>query len=281
MTAHVFVIAESDASGASGLQADIKTIMALSGYAMTAVSAITTQDSAHVISQVKIEPHFIAEQMRPSLERGNIDCIKVGFLPDEDMVNAVADLLDQYQDRGIPIIVDPSIVARSGKVLVNDKALAAWKRRLYVHTSVLTPNLREAELLCGMKIHDMDDMRNAASMIRTLGVENVVLKGGQLANQSELYFVASDHKECIYERPRIQTGRTLGAGSTFSSALAVNFVPGRDVFDATIHALDFLHQAILHTHEGENIGAINQAFHLKTGTSFHPEMIKVLNTSKG
>jgi hydroxymethylpyrimidine/phosphomethylpyrimidine kinase len=275
MTKNVLVIAESDSSGASGIQADIKTIMALSGYAMTAISVVTTQSHKGILSKVDISPSFIADQMRSALGNSKADCIKVGFLPDETMVNAVADVLDEY--KGIPVIVDPSIVSRNGQVLVNDAAIAAWKRRLYINTKILTPNLKEAELLGGIKINDIDDMRHTATMMRTLGVENVVLKGGQIENETELYFIATEEEERIYERPRVKTTHTLGAGSTFSSALAISLAQNMDIFLAIEHSLDFLHQAMLHPSDCEHTeGAINQAFNIEKQTrSFHPEEIKI------
>jgi hydroxymethylpyrimidine/phosphomethylpyrimidine kinase len=273
----VLVIAESDPGGAAGIQGDIKTILALGGYATTAISYLAAPPDKDIIPSNYIDPFFVGRQMRAALEGGNTDAIKIGSIDNEKVIDVVADILDEHRDRKIPVVIDPSIVSRSGAVLVDDKAIAAWKRRLYIHAKILTPNLQEAELLGVMKIQDTDDMRHAADMMRSLGVENVALKGGQVELGKELYFIASQDEERIYERPTIETPHTLGAGSAFSSALALNMAKGMDVFMATEHALDFMHQAILHSSGfGDAAGPINHAFDIVQRPSvFHPEAIKI------
>lgn len=273
----VLAIAESDSSGAAGIQADVKTVLALGGYATTAISCVTAQDTRKTISSYSLPPSLVAAQMRASIEQIGIDSIKIGFLENESTVNAVADVLDQYKDKNIPIVIDPSIIARNGEELVDFSTIAAWKRRLYIHTKIFTPNFKEAELLGGMKIVDIGDMRHTADMMRTLGVENVVLKAGRVEIDKELYFIASPAGERIYERPTIDTKHTLGAGSTFSTALAVSMAKNMDIFGAVEHALDFLHQAMLHSEGfGRREGPVNHGFDVQTRPSlFHPEQIKV------
>lgn len=267
----VLVIAESDPHGAAGIQGDVKTILALGGYATSVISCLAAVHGGNAI-----EPSSVGMQMRTVLSYANTDAIKIGYIDNEDAINAVADVLDGNAGK-IPVVIDPSIVSREGTSLVDDRTIAAWKRRLYIHAKILTPNLREAELLGVMRIHDVDDMRHAADMMRTLGVENVVLKSGRVDLGSELYFIATPTEERIYQRPTIETPHTLGAGSAFSSALALNIAKRMDVFDAVEHALDFLHQAILHsTGFGEKAGSINHAFDIQQRPSiFHPEAIKV------
>lgn len=273
----VLVIAESDSSGAAGIQADVKTVLALGGYATTAISCVTAQDTRNIISSHSLPASLIAEQMRASIEQIGIDSLKIGFLENESMVNAVADVLDQHKDKNIPIVIDPSIVTRSGEALVDFATIAAWKRRLYIHTKIFTPNFKEAELLGGMKIVDIDNMRHTADMMRTLGVENVVLKAGRVEIEKELYFVASPEGERVYERPTIDTRHTLGAGSTFSTALAVSMANDMDIFGAVEHALDFLHQAMLHSEGfGRREGPVNHGFDVQSRPHlFHPEEIKI------
>lgn len=273
----ILVIAESDLKGAGGIQGDVKTILALGGYAMTAISYLAAPGPGEAATANHVDPLFVAEQMRSILRDVEVDGIKIGFLDNEKTIDAVADVLDAARDKNIPVVIDPSIVSRSGAALVDEKAIAAWKRRLYIHAKILTPNKQEAELLGVMKIHDTDDMRHAADMMRTIGVENVVLKGGQVESGKELYFVASHEEERIYQRPTIETPHTLGAGSAFSSAIALNIAKGMDVFSAVEHALDFLHQAILHsTGFGDKAGPINHAFDIQRRPSvFHPEEIRL------
>lgn len=271
------MIGESDCRGMAGLQGDVKTIIALGGYSMTATTAIAAHGPGGIQPLHSIPPEVVGQQIETIIKNSEIDAVKVGFLQSETIVNIVADALDGLQAKKIPIIVDPSIISRSGNVLMDDQSLSTLKRRLYVHTTVLTPNLREAELLGVMKIMDIDDMRHAADMMRTLGVENVVLKGGRAESDKELYFVATPDKEQIYQRPIVQTPHTLGAGNVLSSALAVNFSRRVEIFSAVEHALDFLHQAIAHsTGFGYEVGPVNHAFDIETHSHvFHPETIKV------
>ncbi|MGB4107913.1 MAG: bifunctional hydroxymethylpyrimidine kinase/phosphomethylpyrimidine kinase [Alphaproteobacteria bacterium] len=277
MPTRVLVVGESDSSGAAGIQADMKTVMALGGYAMTAVSAVWACDTRNIITTQSIAPADVAAQMVAAIKDITVEAIKLGFLENEAMINAVGDVLDTYRESHIPVVVDPSITSRGGHVLVDNAAISAWKRRLYVHAKILTPNLKEAELLGGMPIETIDDIRHEADMMRTLGVENVVLKGGQVEPGKELYFVATHNEERIYERPSLQTRHTLGAGNTLASALALNAAKHMDIFQSVENALDFLHQAMLHSPGfGRREGPVNHAFDiLRHPSSFHPETIKL------
>lgn len=277
MPSRILVIAESDSSATSGIQVDIKTALALGGYAMTAISTLIAQDDRGIQAKSFISPNFVGEQVRIALNNCQVAAIKIGFLPDEATVNIVADVLEEYRNNQIPVVIDPSIVLRGGKVLVDNKAIAAWKRRLFVDTKIMTPNLIEAELLGGMKIHDIEDMRNATKMMRTLGVETIVLKGGQLENEKELYFIGSENSELIYERAHIDTPHTLGAGSTFSCGLAIGLAQKMNTRAAIEHALDFMHQSILHSAGfGSDIGPVDHGFNFQDRTiSFRPEEIKI------
>lgn len=261
MSARILTIAESDASGSSGIQVDIKTVQALEGHAMTAVSLITPLGIDDAAAGQRVEPSSIAAQMRACVEGPGVDAIKVGFLQDEAAVNAVADVLDAYKGSNIPVIIDPSFVSRRGHVLADDKAVAAWKRRLYIHAKILTPNLREAETLTGMDIKDMETMLHAADMMRTIGVENIILKARQAFDDHEIYIVATDGEERIYKQATLKTHNTIGAGSAFSSALAVGLAQQKDVFSTAEMALSFLHNIIKHTacYPGHVTGALNYA----------------------
>lgn len=278
MSGRVLTVAESDSSGAAGIQADIKTILALGGYTTTAVSAVAAQNTRGIEHMHVLEPAFVAQQMRATLQDIGADAIKTGILFNEGIVNAVADVLDQYQDRNIPVIVDPSLVARNGDSFMNEAAVNAMKRRLFIRASVITPNNREAEILTGMHIRDVDDMRHAADMMRTLGAETVVLKAGQAISDRVIYFVAGSTEERIYERPMLNTLHTLGAGCTLASAMAISMARGQTVFQAVERSLDFMHQAILHApgFGAESGGPINHAFDIERHSSvFNPDSIKV------
>lgn len=272
----VLIIAESDSCGAAGVQGDVKTVLALGGYAMTAITALTAHGAGDILSINNITPSFVGDQIRAAIKDVGADSIKVGFLQNEAIINVVSDVLQEIK-KNVPIVVDPSLISRSGKTLMDNNAISALKRKLYVQTTILTPNLKEVEILGAMRIADIDDMRRAAEMMRTLGVKNIVLKGGQVESHKELYFVATPTGERIYQRPTVKTPHTLGAGGAFSSALALNLARNMDIFDATEHALDFMHQAIVHsTGFGHAGGPVNHAFHIQQRSQvFHPEEIKI------
>lgn len=273
----ILVVSESDFSGVAGIQGDIKTVTALGQYACTAVTSLNTQTRK---KENSINPEYIAEQMRTAISLLPPDAIKIGFLESEAAINAVSDVLDNIKDKKIPVVIDPSILSRSDKLLVDDLAIATWKRRLYIHAKILAPNIKEAEILGVMKINDINDMRHAADMMRTIGVENVILKSGSVDGNKELYFIASDSEERVYQKPTIQSPHTLGAGSAFSTALAVNLAKGMSVFDATESALDYLNQAIMHSDGfGLQSGPINHMFDIQKHPSvFQPEEIKIFRT---
>lgn len=277
MSKRVLTVSESDSSGASGIQADIKTILALGGYATTAVSAVTAQNTRGIEHIQSIDAGLVAQQMRVVLEDIGTDAIKLGVLTNESVVHAVSDVLDEYLGQGFPIVIDPSILARNGEQVMDETAVALLKRRLFMRATVLTPNLREAEILAGMTIRDMGDMRHVTDMMRTLGVETVVLKAGQAISEKVVYLVASAEEERIYERPMLKTRHTLGAGSTLASAIAVGLAQKMDVFAAVERGLDFMHQAMQHAPGyGSTAGPMNHAFDIEKHSSFFaPENVKV------
>lgn len=279
MSGRVLTIAESDCSGGSGIQADIKTILALGGYATTAVTGISAQSTTTRGSFQMLDPLIVEEQIDMVLGDIGTDAIKTGVLNSEMVVDIVGAAVRKAlaQNPGLPVVVDPSLVARGGELLVDESTVNAIKRNLLVHATVLTPNLKEAEHLTGMTLRDIDDMNHAASMMRTLGVTTVVLKAGQALGESELYLVAGEDGARVYERPKVNTPHTLGAGCTLSSAIAVSLAQGLPMQAAIERALDFLHQAILHAPGyGAGCGPMNHAFSIeRQGAFFHPESIKM------
>lgn len=277
MAGRVLSVAESDSSGGGGIQADIKTILALGGYATTAVTGVTAQNTKGISSFQLLDPAIVGEQMRTVLEDLGTDAIKTGILSHELVIDVVGDVLDEYLPFNYPVVIDPALMTQTGEILLDETAIATLKRRLFVRATVLTPNLREAEILTGMTIRDIDDMRHATSMMRTLGAETVVLKAGQVLTETDLYLVSTTEGERIYERHHLETNHTLGVGCTLASAIAVSLGQGMDIYPAIERALDFLHQAILHAPGyGYGRGPINHAFEIeKHATFFHPEQIRI------
>jgi len=244
MVVNVLTIAESDSSGIKGIQADVKTITALGGYAATAVTFVLANNTKGLQAIKVLEPDFVAQQVRSVVEDFKLDAIKVGALFDRDIVNAVADVLDEYVSLDIPLIVDPNMVGHCGKTFMDEGAIGALKRRLFLRTKVLTPNLIEAEAITGKPIKDVDDMRYTADLLRTLGVENVVLKSEHAVNKKLVYFVATEGEERIYEDERLEGKGALGAGCVLSSAITISIAEGMDVFSSIERGIDYVHTSI-------------------------------------
>ncbi len=276
MAGKVLTIGKSDSSGAGGLQADIKTVLALGGYAMTATAAVAAQNTKGIAHIETLEPWFVEQQMRVVLEDAGLGmaegggAVKVGTLVNAGVIDAVANVLDKYRNADIPVVIDPSIIVRSGSAsvreqIMDEESIALLKRRLFIRAAVLTPSLREAELLTGMKIRDQNDMRHATGMMRTLGAEAVLLKAGAVAlagGEKTLYLLAMDNGEKVYELPALDPQRTLGLGSTLASAVAVSLAQGLDLPFAVGRGINFLHGAADHAFGSKGTAArpLNHAF---------------------
>ncbi|HEX9491609.1 MAG TPA: hydroxymethylpyrimidine/phosphomethylpyrimidine kinase, partial [Stellaceae bacterium] len=176
MNGRVLIVAGSDSGGGAGIQADIKTVTALGGYAATAITALTAQNTLGVFAIVPVEPSFVRQQMDAVLGDIGADCIKTGMLHDEAIIAAVAESLAAVPR--VPLVVDPIMVATSGAALLDARALDALKR-LMARATVVMPNIPEAEALLGRRIGP-GDMHNAAAALAALGAKLVMLKGGHL-----------------------------------------------------------------------------------------------------
>ena len=162
MQGRVLIVAGSDSGGGAGLQADIKTVTALGGYAMTAVTALTAQTTEGVHGVQGVDPAFIQQQMRVTLDDLGADCVKTGMLHSTEVIEAVAEVLGEVPD--IPVVVDPVMVAQSGADLLHPDAVRSLLRTMLPHAALLTPNLPEAEKLSGLSIPDIDEAEHAASL---------------------------------------------------------------------------------------------------------------------
>lgn len=243
MKGRVLVIAGSDSGGGAGIQADIKSITALGGYAMTAITALTAQNTKGVFGVFGVDPAFIGKQIALCLDDIGADAIKTGMLNDAPVIEAVSDAIESH-GRGLPLIVDPVMVAKGGERLLEDTAIDTLKRRLIVLSSVLTPNIPEAEALSGMTIEGPEDMPHAAEMLRTLGPDAVLLKGGHLPTSKIHDVLATDDgvEELVSER--IDSKHTHGTGCTLASALATGLAQGLAMRDAVVRARDYVQEAI-------------------------------------
>ncbi|MBI3507164.1 MAG: bifunctional hydroxymethylpyrimidine kinase/phosphomethylpyrimidine kinase [Proteobacteria bacterium] len=245
MRGRVLIVAGSDSGGGAGIQADIKTVTALDGYAATAITALTAQDTHGVHGVMPVAPAFIAQQMRVVLRDIGADAIKTGMLHDAATIDAVADVLEgEAAARGVPLVVDPVMYAKGGHALLQPEAVATLKRRLLVLARVLTPNLPEAEALSGMRIRTVPEMRHAAQTMVTLGCPAVLLKGGHMAGDTVVDVLASDTGVRNFESTRIASTSTHGTGCTLASAIATGLAQGLDLEIAVARAREYVRRAI-------------------------------------
>ncbi|MGB3624888.1 MAG: bifunctional hydroxymethylpyrimidine kinase/phosphomethylpyrimidine kinase [Henriciella sp.] len=239
----VLVIAGSDSGGGAGIQADIKAIMATGGYAMTAISAVTVQDTTGVHDVHPIPIGTVTAQMRVCLKDTGADAIKTGMIATADLVEAVAETLDERAP-AVPRIIDPVMVATSGDRLVNERAVEAMASLLVSGAHLVTPNAPEAEVLTGKSVDGINGQRRAAEMLLKRGAKGALVKGGHIPGRVITDVLQTEDGEWIFEGPRIETRSTHGSGCTLASAIASLVAQGVALNDAVEQARDYLHGAI-------------------------------------
>ena len=237
----VLAIAGSDSGGGAGVQADIKTITALGGYAASAITAVTVQDTLGVHAIHRVPPPIIAAQIRAVLADIGADAIKTGMLGDAAAVEAVLAALAGWPD--IPLVVDPVMVATSGDVLNSADALDPL-RRLIARAALVTPNAPEAAALTGIAVATTDDLRRAGEALLTQGVSAVLMKGGHVPGESVIDLLMTPDGETLLEGPRIETRHTHGTGCTLASACAVGLAQGLTLEVAVARAWAYVGEAI-------------------------------------
>ena len=244
MKGRVLIVAGSDSGGGAGIQADVKTVTALGGYCGTAITVLTAQDTKSVAEIEPVSPAMVSRQMHMMIDDIGVDCIKTGMLYSTDIIEAVADVLDE-RARDIPVVVDPVLVAKSGTSLLEEDAMQAFKARLILRASVITPNVPEAEVLTGFSVATREDMMHAAEMMHTLGVPAVLLKGGHLNDAMVTDVLQTDDGMELFEAERIDSKHTHGTGCTLASALATGLAQGMELRDAVRRAREYVRRAIL------------------------------------
>jgi hydroxymethylpyrimidine/phosphomethylpyrimidine kinase len=243
MRGRVLIVAGSDSSGGAGIQADIKTVTALNGYAATAVTALTAQNTLGVSGIMPVAPAFVRQQMEAVLGDIGADCIKTGMLHDAGVIASVADCLAAAAP-GVPLVVDPVMLATSGARLLDAAAVETLKGRLIAGARVITPNIPEAEALLGWRIAGAEAMAAAAAALCRLGAAAVVLTGGHLAGPTVRDVVIDGAARYVLESPRIDTRHTHGTGCTLASAIATGLAQGMALRAAIERAHDFVQRAI-------------------------------------
>jgi hydroxymethylpyrimidine/phosphomethylpyrimidine kinase len=239
----VLIIAGSDSGGGAGIQADIKTVTMLGGYAATAITALTAQNTEGVFGVLPMPPEFIRQQIEVVLDDIGADSVKTGMLHDAAVIETVAAVLSE-RAAGLPLVLDPVMAAKGGARLIEPDAIDALKRLLIGRATVLTPNLPEAEILCSATIGDVDAMRTAGETLRALGCRAVLVKGGHLAGDTLSDVLVSEAGVRVWQSPRIATRHTHGTGCTLASAIAAGLAQGQRIEDAVEHARDYVRRAI-------------------------------------
>lgn len=225
----ILTIAGSDSSGGAGIQADLKTFAALGAYGMTCITALTAQNTMGVSRIENASPAMVTAQLAAVYEDVPPDAVKTGMLATAENAAAAADFLAAHE--GVPLVVDPVMVATSGAMLLEEKAVSVYKEKLFPLSAVVTPNIPEAEALTGMSITGKDDMKAAAERIRAFGCGAVLVKGGHLAGAAaDILLDETGFHE--YSEPRVDTKNTHGTGCTLSSALACFLGDGWKIAEA-------------------------------------------------
>jgi hydroxymethylpyrimidine/phosphomethylpyrimidine kinase len=237
----VLAIAGSDSGGGAGIQADIKTITALDGYAATAITALTAQDTLGVHAILSVPPDFVARQIAVVLADIGADAIKTGMLGDAATIAAVYGALIGC---AAPLVLDPVMVAKGGARLLAPEAVAILTERLLPRAALLTPNLPEAEALTGMTIDGVDAMRRAADALLRMGAAAVLLKGGHLPGEVLTDLLATPQGTEAFHSPRIASRHTHGTGCTLASAVATGLAQQMDLRAAVLRARAYVRAAI-------------------------------------
>lgn len=239
-------IAGSDSGGGAGIQADLKTFSALGCFGMSAITALTAQNTVAVTGIQEIAPDFIAKQIDAVIDDIGVDAVKIGMLSSPDIIAVVADRLKAHNVQRI--VLDPVMVAKSGDKLLRDEAIDALKTELFPIATIITPNMPEAEVLSGESVQTNDDLERVGKMLIELGPQAVLVKGG--------HFTGEDSDDCLLVKTvqgidiqwlpdkRIDSPNTHGTGCTLSSAIAAHLAKGFEIVEAVKAGKKYISEAI-------------------------------------
>ena len=263
----ILIIAGSDSSGGAGIQADIKTVTALGGYAMTAVTAVTTQNTTGVNSVVAIPPKEIEKQIVFTSKDIKPDAIKIGMLHSSKVIISVVRALKQIKTK--KIILDPVMVAKGGFKLIDNNAIKTLKKKLLKKSFLITPNIPEAEVLTDIKIKNLDSMVKAGKILLKFGVKNILIKGGHGRTQILNDVFLNKNETKIFKNKRIKTKNTHGTGCTLSSAIASFYACGKTINKSCELGIKYVNQSIRSDlNYGKGHGPINHLSSIKINRKF-------------
>lgn len=258
----VLTIAGSDSGGGAGIQADIKTISALGCYATSAITAVTVQNTLGVTAIHTIPAAIVQGQITAVMNDVQPMAVKTGMIPDKELVRTIAAALRTYP--GIPLIIDPVMIASSGHALVKEEMITAMQQELFPLAVLVTPNLDEAAVLAGFPVRDVQEMKRAAKQILSLGCQAVLVKGGHLkSNQVYDVYLDITGQEQVLQAPYITSHNLHGTGCTLSAAIASLVARGNSLVTAVALAKQYISQAIEAGREavtGQGHGPLNHFF---------------------
>ena len=257
----VLIIAGSDPSGGAGIQADLKTVTSLGAYGMTAITALTVQNTRGVSNILDIPVSVVKEQIDACLSDINVDTIKVGMMHNSKLISAVYESLNKHyiiNNNKIKIVLDPVMVAKGGHKLLQDDAINSLKNFIVKCNPIITPNIPEAEILTGIKINSLRDMKNAGKQLLVMGASEVILKGGHMETSLITDMLISSQDISCIDTKKIDTKHTHGTGCTMSSALAAYLAQKIQIKIAFQKAHEYVQKAIISAPRlGEGNGPIN------------------------
>jgi len=240
----VLIVAGSDSGGGAGIQADIKTVTALGGYAMTAITAITVQNTLGVSAVHAVPPEIVRAQIEAVISDLGADAWKLGMLGSADHVRAVADAYDAVGNN-TPLVLDPVMIAKGGAALLADDAVEIIATQLVPRAAIVTPNAPEAELLTDIEVRDLDGQINAAEkLVEEFGAHAALIKGGHIEGDIIRDVLLTREGYRVFESPRIATKATHGTGCTLASAIAAHIAQGAAIEQAVERARAYLTEAI-------------------------------------
>ncbi len=253
-------IAGSDSCGGAGIQADIKTMITNGVYAMSAVTALTAQNTTGVTSIMEATPKFLEEQIDAVFTDIVPDATKIGMVSSGSLIEVIAERLSFYGAKNI--IADPVMVSTSGSRLINEEAISVLKEKLLPIAYLVTPNIPEAEILSETKIHNKNDMVMAADIINRKYGCNVLVKGGHSISDADDFLLSEKGQQWFYGK-RINNPNTHGTGCTLSSAIAANLAKGMEIEDAVRMAKEYISDALAcMLNLGKGSGPMNHGFNV-------------------
>lgn len=242
MLGRVLVIAGSDSGGGAGIQADVKTITALGGYAATAVTALTAQNTLGVHGVLTTPPAFVRQQIEVVLQDIGADVIKTGMLADAEIVAVVAQALEAHPE--LPLVLDPVMVAKGGAALLSEGAITAIVQRLLPRATLATPNAPEAARLTGLPVRTLEEQKAAGRALISAGAKAALVKGGHLEGERVADVLVTPEGEHVFESQRLAVRATHGTGCTLASAIAARLAQGASLKAAVADGREFVFEAM-------------------------------------